>query len=447
MFSNKRTHSRISIALTLIVVYLLWNITGLGHSFLHKNLLESDLSMLPKRLPCWNLPGAEETLVILRTGSTELEDRFSVHLSTSIKCFPNYLIFSDLEEYYNGEHILDALADVSPEILENHPDFELWRRLRKGGRSALAQSELAGAPDRFASMSGKTENPGWKLDKWKFLPMVNKTLHERPNMKWYVFIEADSFLLWSMLQQYLATLDPDKLIYSGSQMFIAGVLFAHGGSGFIVSRPAVEKVVAHYALHKAEIEEFTNEHWAGDCVLGKAFIDSGVPFTNAWPAFQGDYPGLVPYARADGRSVPDESLREWCYATVSYHHMSPAMIKDLWDFEQEWMISHDARAETLRHKDIFTNFIMPQMMTPRNDWENLSDKEEGKLASVAECRARCIEQPDCRQYSLDQDQMCRTRVDPRLGRAARGFTSGWIEDRILDFERGMAPCGNECWPT
>lgn len=108
-------------------------------------------------------------------------------------------------------------------------------------------------------------------------------VHEHPDMKWYVFIEADTFVLWSMLQQYLSTLDPNKLIYAGSQMFIAGVLFAHGGSGFVVSQPAMRKVVNHYAAHKFEIETFTDGHghWAGDCVLGKDFIDSGVPFTKA----------------------------------------------------------------------------------------------------------------------------------------------------------------------
>jgi hypothetical protein len=90
---------------------------------------------------------------------------------------------------------------------------------------------------------------------------------------------------------------------------------------------------------------------------------------------------------------------------------------------------------------------MPQMMQPREGWENLSDKEEGKMVTVDDCRSRFLAQPDCRQYSLDQDLVCRTRVDPRLGKAAKGFSSGWIEDRIVDFQRGMAPCGSESWPV
>jgi hypothetical protein len=342
MLINKRTRTRAAIASALVAFYLLWNVGRFRRAITSHTGPGYQQSLSPVQLPCQGIPGADEVLVVYRTGSTELDDRLAVHLSTSIRCFPNHLIFSDYEEIYRGEHILDVLADVDPAILENNSDFELYRRLRRSGRSSLASSELAGSPDKFASMSGKTENPGWKLDKWKFLPMLNRTLYERPDMKWYVFVEADSFLLWSTLQSYLATLDPAKPIYAGSQMFIAGVLFAHGGSGFVVSQPALQQVVDYYAAHKTEIEKFTDGHWAGDCVLGKAFTDSGVPFTNAWPAFQGDYPGLVPYARADGRSVPDESLREWCHATISYHHMSPAMIEEFWHFEQDWISRHNS---------------------------------------------------------------------------------------------------------
>jgi hypothetical protein len=111
------------------------------------------------------------------------------------------------------------------------------------------------------------------------------------------------------------------------------------------------------------------------------------------------------------------------------------------------LIDSSQSTDTLKHGDIFTSFVMPQMMHPRDGWENLSDKEEGKMPSVDDCRSRCLAQPDCRQYSFDQDQLCRTRVDPRLGKAAQGFSSGWIEDRIVDFERGMAPCGSESWPV
>jgi hypothetical protein len=86
-------------------------------------------------------------------------------------------------------------------------------------------------------------------------------------------------------------------------------------------------------------------------------------------------------------------------------------------------------------------------MVSRDGWDNLSDQDEGMVASVDECRSRCIKQPDCIQYSRNQDQLCRTCGGPRLGKAMQGVTSGWIENRITDFEKGMAQCGSESRPT
>jgi len=72
----------------------------------------------------------------------------------------------------------------------------------------------------------------------------------------------------------------------GAQMWIGDEEFAHGGTGFAVSRPALESVVKHYTDHKQKWEEFTKNHCAGDCVLGKAFADAGVPLLRAWPIWQ-----------------------------------------------------------------------------------------------------------------------------------------------------------------
>ena len=86
---------------------------------------------------------------------------------------------------------------------------------------------------------------------------------------------------------------------------------------------------------------------------------------------------------------------------------------------------------------------MPQMMEPRLDWDNLSEKEQTGVTSVEECRAACEAEAKCRQYSYDEAGRCKTRINPRLGLARTGIRSGWIEDRIERFEQEVAPCGNE----
>jgi hypothetical protein len=152
---------------------------------------EYDLT-INDRLACEDLPGANETLVVMRTGSTELEAKLSVHLNTTLRCYSNRLIFSDSKCTYGEENIIDALETVSAKIKEDHPDFSLYRRLRSHGRDALTADEVHGISSGKLeeSWTGHQENSGWKLDKWKFLPMVNRTLHEFPSMKWYVFVET-----------------------------------------------------------------------------------------------------------------------------------------------------------------------------------------------------------------------------------------------------------------
>ena len=306
-----------------------------------------------QHLPCRSLPGANDTVVIVKTGSTELKDKLPIHFSTTLRCYPNYLIFSDHDEYVQGEHVIDALEDVSPSIKESHVDFALWRRLRDAGRNALAADELHGAALAADAWTGHTDNPGWKLDKWKFIPMVKRTLQEYPDSKWYVFAEADSYILWASMLQFLKALDANKPHYTGNQMAIGEDLFAHGGSVFAVSRPAMEKVVAHYHENKDVIESFTDRHWAGDCILGKAIRESGTPFTYAWPVLQTDDPGTIPYTLPDGSLAPDPKKRPWCFPTVSYHHITAELMEDLWKFEQQWIGSKDQVGNESCHCNVF----------------------------------------------------------------------------------------------
>ena len=97
----------------------------------------------------------------------------------------------------------------------------------------------------------------------------------------------------------------------------------------------MKAVTEYYDAHKEEVEKHTDSHWAGDCVLGKYFAESGTSLTNARPAIQGDYPGIVPYMGPDDRPGPPIEYSLWCTPAVSYHHIDPSTIKDLWNFEQE----------------------------------------------------------------------------------------------------------------
>lgn len=426
------------LTITSVYIYLQRDLPSvrLQNAALSKNDITA-----PTTLPCRDLPGANDTVMILKTGSTELKDKLPIHFQTTLRCYPNYLIFSDHAEQYHGENIIDALEEVNASIKAEHEDFALYRRLQRFGRASLGESELSGPAS--LPQDGKTgmlTNPGWKLDKWKFLPMIRRTLEEYPDKKWYVFVETDTYIFWSTLLAYLAVLEPSKPYYTGSQMQIGDVLFAHGGSGFAISRPTLEKAVAQYLEHKEEVENFTSNHWAGDCVLGKVIKDSGTSLTWAWPIWLGIDIGNMDY------NLTDYGHRLWCSPAVSYHHLSPSIVEDLWRFEQEWIAREDTGSPAfLRHKDIYAEFILPRTSKPRRNWDNHADEARGPAASLQECRGICEEDKSCLQYSHSEDGTCLTTSRPNLGQASVGIQSEWLNERMSEFYAQAADCEGDGW--
>jgi len=86
------------------------------------------------------------------------------------------------------------------------------------------------------------------------------------------------------------------------------------------------------------------------------------------------------------------------------------------------------------------------MVTPGLGWDNESNADKGVMSSLGDCKARCQGDMQCKQYSFDSAGRCKTRRDPRLGKAAANVEPGWLPDRLERFEeRDMAPCGDEGW--
>lgn len=404
-------------------------------------------------LPCSQLPGAEDVLVVLKTGATELQDKLPVHFHTTLRCYPDYMIYSDHEEDYEGHHVTDALTFVNETLREQHDDFALWRRLRAKGRAALSPDELSGADSKVSPMTGKKDNPGWKLDKWKFLPMVNRTLNEYPDKKWYVFVETDTYLFWSTLLSWVRTMDYKERWYIGAQMQIGDVVFAHGGSGFIASHATMRTVVDFFVANQANWEMFTDSHWAGDCVLGKAMLESGSPLQWAWPTIQGVKPGGIKYEKHEYGN------RLWCFPTVSYHHLSPAEVEEAWRYEQETIqnvsttpptgsINHADKPQgtnIVYHSDMFKDFVLPRITSTKGtktQWDNLSgdwEKEGRQAESFSACQQQCIQTAGCCQFAFSNGT-CQTTTTPMWGENNVDVQSGWLLDRVDHFWRGLQPC-------
>ncbi|RYP52050.1 hypothetical protein DL768_002733 [Monosporascus sp. mg162] len=397
-------------------------------------------------LTCASLEGVDDVFVILKTGANEAPEKLPVHLRTTLDCIPHYGIWSDLEENISGHHVSNALDEVDPEVIAGHPDFEYYRRLQEQGRYAFSADEQAKWANAQNTISGR-DTPGWKLDKWKFLPLADKAYRQRPEAKWFIFMECDTFIIWKNLLAWLSTMDASKPLYLGHQMRVGDVVFAYGGSGIVISNPAMKALVEHRATNLKFYDDFTGQHWAGDCVLGKAMLDAGVKLTWSWPTLLGDAVSELDFNSTFG----NDDVHPWCYYATSYHHLSPLEIFQYDGFERKWR--KENASTLLRHGDIFRYLVLPKIQPEIADWDNLSaDEQNSESGTLADCRSVCENQSDCVQFSLT-GRICRTSKIVKLGHdrqqqdlASGRVYSGWMMDRVAAFVDEMdASCRGEDW--
>lgn len=218
---------------------------------------------------CRQLLGAEDVLVIVKTGATALRERLPVHFQTTLQCIQHYVVFSDLEEEFEGHCIHDVLSGVSAEMKKSAPEFKFYRDLHEN------QDRVT----EFMAENVAVQRNAWNLDKWKFLPVVERALQAKPDAKWFMFIEADAFLVWSNLLKWLAKLDWREDYFLGQPVTMEGQRFAYGGAGWLLSRPAIQRITHHIASQNDDYEYFTNKTSFGDLILGYVIEQAGLGLT------------------------------------------------------------------------------------------------------------------------------------------------------------------------
>jgi hypothetical protein len=153
---------------------------------------------------------------------------------------------------------------------------------------------------------------------------------------------VDSYIVWSSLLEYLSKLDPNQPIYAG-QNIVAGpeLTFQAGDSGIVMSKPAMQVYSDFYAQNKDEMEHVVHNRGAGDLALGKAMNMSEMSATNAWPVLQSASPGWLTFAAAENRTMVNSIAEVWCAPVATFHHVTPSVIREMWDLEQQWLAKQD----------------------------------------------------------------------------------------------------------
>ncbi|KAK2630641.1 hypothetical protein QTJ16_001461 [Diplocarpon rosae] len=306
-------------------------------------------------------------VVIFKTGAQEVA-HLSIQVGTTLRYLDpaDILFFSDLQGSLGPFLIHDALRNVDQTLKESDGDFEIYRAIRRYQRTGQDIEELKEERKKGDGRSG------WRLDKYKFLHMVEETFEMRPDAKWYVFIETDSYVVWSNLAAWLSRLDSTRPMYLGAVVYIGDKAFGHGGSGYVLSNAAMNKLLGSDQQQglAAAWDKRMKEICCGDLALGIALKEKGVDVAGARPLLNGDKPATF--------SFGPKNL--WCQPVVTMHHVLPHEISAIWRYERRREIL-DANSNTTIFADLYYHFVEPLLVEERDNWDNMA---QGKTYSAKE---------------------------------------------------------------
>ncbi|OQE41104.1 hypothetical protein PENCOP_c005G01713 [Penicillium coprophilum] len=374
--------------------------------------------------------------ITLKTSATENPNRVNTHLASVTRCISNLLVVSDKETELQGHHIYDILADLPPSARNRTPEFEGYDALQR------EDSNIDGAA-------------GWKLDRYKFLPMVERAKKVNPDAEWYVFLETDTYMVWDNLFRMLEQFDSSVPLYMGSPAPGRDLgdgkrlWFAYGGTGFVLSRAAVDTLVAREIGEYGQfIGQSLSERYmqavkddcCGDSVLGFVLYEKGIELSGMWPMFN-------PHPLD---SIPFGDDHHWCQPAISTHKSQLSDMTGLADWEDE-----RDRTNPLLYADL-VDYLRLGQLPEQKGWDNGAwggiIEQPNTLPqheSLEACRQACHDRDWCMSYTYDSVGACVFVKTLRLGgtskpEVADQFTAGWDNDKIQNWQANHK-CEKPMW--
>ncbi|KAF2014824.1 glycosyltransferase family 31 protein [Aaosphaeria arxii CBS 175.79] len=370
---------------------------------------------------CDNFPTdqLQDVQIVLKTGAGDAE-RNKAHLATVSSCITNLIIVSDHEEKVGDRQIIDILAELPASYTINNTDFQSYAEHRK----ASAEGEKI-----------KYSAAGWKLDRFKFLPMVDKAYEVNPKAKWYVFVESDVYFFWDTLFRLLDQHDHTEPHYMGSP--VAGSndrYFAYGGAGFVLSSGLMKRLLPPKPSGGVEklshrYEQWVKEDRCGDAVLAYAILNStGTRLEALYPTFSGDE---LKHLKID--------RDRWCVPLLSVHRLNPEQMESLWNWERTR--PYNPKPLVFSSLLAYTHGFLRDGPS-REFWDNLSEapvpNDRPAHKNAGSCGSECENDPHCLQWSYSQT-VCRFANYIKLGNAVdrenggQGeFTCGWALGKMAE---------------
>ena len=235
----------------------------------------------------WVNATAHDMQVVVKTGASENVSRLLMQLSTILSPIRgNILVFSDLEADVDGAHVQNIFDIVSEQELLTWPEYDYYKAIQTDRDATMR--EIA---DGTRESSG-----GWALDKYKNLLMVRKLWRGQgaKRKKFYFFLDTDTVVYWDNLIYWLQQFNPMEDHYFGSPVNAWSREFAHGGSGYVLSYGAMERLnreeyneqedlPARWSQFGVDTKSFLFE----DAALAYALNEKDIFLKGHWPMFTG----------------------------------------------------------------------------------------------------------------------------------------------------------------
>ncbi|KOS18241.1 Beta-1 [Escovopsis weberi] len=387
---------------------------------------------------------------VLKVGHGDAPDKLAAQLESVSACFApdDLLIMSDLDETFGNYTAFDVLAHLPARYYDRtyNPDIKSYLRMKELSINGLLDVDQE-ATDKI---------DGWAIDKYKFLPQIERAWRVKPNKPFYFFYETDTYIFWDAVFRFLQTFDPDAPIYMGSpspgrvdESRNVKTWFANGGPGFALSRGAVKRLLARETSASGQFTEpSATQKWlpvlthdcCGDSVLGWALWHSGVPLQGYWPMFNAHPLHGIPF-----------DSPYWCQPVLSLHKTRPEDMRPLW----RWEFARRTNDRPLLYADLLGYHFGGRDDVSRTGWDNgdwngwIAD--DGKdIESFDACREACVADKGCVQfnwrgrdarkcllmrtfrYGSKRDAETMMEQDGDRGGKERwvDFTAGWLGERM-----------------
>lgn len=410
-------------------------------------------------------PYADKVFMMLKSGSTVIQERLPPHIRTTLRRWPHHAVYAEVETEICGVPVIDILKWLPEDLLEKHRSnlgnyFDL--------REALENHWMWELDD----LNGY---PGWHLDKYKNIPMLAHAWINAPSdTEWFVFIDADTYMLQKGLLEHLRSYNSSEPHYIGRAAdWVQGarnkkgekveIKFAHGGSGVAVSRGAMSAMFgpdphsdrSRMYMVLDEFMDLADPNIAGDALVAVMLYQYVDELLVEMPWGQHAFYD-IPFQGSNTRDIA-VGPSGWCLPFFSWHHITPSEVDLIYEYEQSIPLSKSH----VTFADIYRDFIMPYVVDELQGWNAVMKHTGGPWVDgtartftdgeLAHSKQLCVE--ECKKDSncllwVYEDGHCQLELGvvyrgSAINSKKKGYNkpvdSGWMVERIRE-RRLKAEC-------